>query len=323
MELSWGSCQVPEHWQPTDSLALHFQDARIHANTLIHVALSAALWLPWQQTPLSNIGVAHCARESGTNLSCTAKGASVKAHGDKQYGTHGPSKTCGLFLSSARLPTKWLVSLTSSRKRNSWRRRKQLIFLLLPAMVWTTNIIIARTVANTEATKAIVMNANTTVATTIIDATITLVTTRKTSRKNPARIEMIANVIISKKKEDVMHNDHSSSFSSDTSSRKISCSRQGLLLDLALVYANPQVTNHNHKQSSSLKCKYSYSGNEEDEVHHPENVIASLPPLPPQKGRKGMVPCRELRQQSNRFVSHLAYLFQIWNLFFWLIVTLH
>jgi hypothetical protein len=74
------------------------------------------------------------------------------------------------------------MSSTSSRRRSSQRRRRRLISLSLEAITQTTGIIIARTVA---ATNAIAMNASTIVTVKTINTTITLI-----ARKSPMRREM-------------------------------------------------------------------------------------------------------------------------------------
>ncbi len=75
--LPWGSCQILKHWQPTVIFASCCQEACIHVDAWVHAALSVALQLPQQRTPLLDDGIAHGARESGTNLSHAAKDASV------------------------------------------------------------------------------------------------------------------------------------------------------------------------------------------------------------------------------------------------------
>ncbi len=69
--------------------------------------------------------------------------------------------------------------------------------MLLAAVTQTTGIIVARSMTTIEATKAIMMNTNTMVTTTMIDAIISLVAKRRTSRKSPKRREMTANAITS------------------------------------------------------------------------------------------------------------------------------
>jgi hypothetical protein len=73
--------------------------------------------------------------------------------------------------------------LTSSRRRNSQRKRRQLIFPLLAAMTQTTGIIVARTTTTIEATNTIATNANIIVTIKTINAMITLVAKRRTTRK--------------------------------------------------------------------------------------------------------------------------------------------
>ncbi len=76
--LHWGSCWIPKYWWPTNTLALHSQEARLHANAWVHAASSTAPQLPQQWIHLSNDGVAHSTREEQTNLLCAAQGASVQ-----------------------------------------------------------------------------------------------------------------------------------------------------------------------------------------------------------------------------------------------------
>jgi hypothetical protein len=104
------------------------------------------------------------------------------------------------FLSSVRLPMKQPASLTSSRRRSSQRKRRKLIFPLLAAMTQTTGIIIARTMTTIKVTSAIATNANMIVAIETFDATITLVTKRRTAREGPTRRKMTANAITSKRR---------------------------------------------------------------------------------------------------------------------------
>jgi hypothetical protein len=87
------------------------------------------------------------------------------------------------FLSSARLLKKRPVSLTSSRNGNSQRRRKWLSLQALVAMVPTTGTITKITMTITKATNAIATTAITIIATTMINTTITLVATRRASKK--------------------------------------------------------------------------------------------------------------------------------------------
>ncbi len=87
------------------------------------------------------------------------------------------------YLSSAIFLAKWPISLTSSRERNSQKRRNQFIFLLLAAMFQTTSTIVARAMTITQPTNVITLTANTTITTTIITATITIIATKRPSRK--------------------------------------------------------------------------------------------------------------------------------------------
>jgi hypothetical protein len=93
------------------------------------------------------------------------------------------------------------------------------------------------------------------------------------------------------KKDEVMHNDHFSSLSADTSSRKGVAPCQGLLLcscssSSERSYANHHVSNDDRKQSSSLKHECLYLTMTMDESTVQKKTVASSPPLPLQKGKK-------------------------------------
>jgi hypothetical protein len=77
--------------------------------------------------------------------------------------------------------------LTSSRRKSHQKRRRWLIFPLLAAMIQVTGSIVARTVTIIKATNAIRMSNNVKVAIETINATITLVAKRRTTRKSPTR----------------------------------------------------------------------------------------------------------------------------------------
>jgi hypothetical protein len=112
-----------------------------------------------------------------------------------------PTETLWLmaFLSSVRLPLKRPVSLTSSRRRSSQKRTRQLIFPLLAAVTQTTSINLASTTTTIKATDAITTNDDMTVTIKTIDTTITLVAKTRTTRRSPARRKMIANAITSRR----------------------------------------------------------------------------------------------------------------------------
>ncbi len=179
--LPHGNCQ---HWQPTDSLALHHQEARVHAKCMNLFSIKCSSLAT--STADSSIEHRSCPQR---------KRKQNKSFSRSQWCMRRQTKRCprshfGSWLSNARLRTKQPVSLTSSRRRNSQRRRKRLIFLLLAAVVWTTGSIVARIATTIQATGAITMNGDTIVATKMIDAMTTLIMKRRTSRKSPTRIEI-------------------------------------------------------------------------------------------------------------------------------------
>ncbi len=139
-----------------------------------------------------------------------------------------------------------------------------------------------------------------------------------------------------KKKNKVMHNDHSSSLSLDILSGKRSCSlsrspspscshlgfAQAIAKGATQIIMSPMIT-ISRAISSSTSIR-TWTTRMRDESTAQKKTIAFLPPLPLQKGtRKSVAPWREQRQQSNLFVPHLESLFQIGNLICWLIVILN
>ena len=107
---------------------------------------------------------------------------------------------------------------------------------------------------------------------------------KKDFKKKPFKIRDDCKCNQFKKKEAVMHNDHSSSSSGDTLSRKRHCSWSkspscscsyscSCLRRSKRSYANHHVATDDHKQSGCLKRKYLYSKDEVNEgngVHCPE-----------------------------------------------------
>jgi hypothetical protein len=107
------------------------------------------------------------------------------------------------FLSSVRLPMKWLGSLTRSRRKSRQKRRRWLIFSLLTTVIQaTTNSIVARTPTTIKVINVIAVTNNIAIFIKTIDATITLIAkTRTTRTKSPTRGKMIAYAITSRKRE--------------------------------------------------------------------------------------------------------------------------
>ncbi len=193
------------------------------------------------------------------------------------------------------------------------------------SMVRITSTIVAKAMTITEAIDAITMNANTTVVTKMINAMITLVAMRRTSRKSPSRKKMIANVITSKRRKWSCTMIIPPLFEWTLCLEKGVALSQGFLLNLAPVLALaqaaakgaikiimlPMMITNKAVPSSVSNCTQTMRTMD---CTFRKKRIAFLPHLPPQKGRrKGVAPCRQQRQQSNLFVSHLAF-FQIWNL---------
>jgi hypothetical protein len=90
--------------------------------------------------------------------------------------------------------------LTRSRRKSSQKRRRWLIFLPLAAMIQATVSIVAKTATAIKATDSIATNDYMRIAIEKINAMITLVVKRRTSRKSSTRRRMIASAITSRRK---------------------------------------------------------------------------------------------------------------------------
>jgi hypothetical protein len=200
--------------------------------------------------------------------------------------------------------------------------------MLLAAVTQITGIIVAKTVTTIKATNVITANANTIVTMETINATITLIAKRRTTRKSPTRRKMTANTITSQRRTTrscTTTTPHCQVWTLYPEKGVAPC--QGLLLAHAPVLALAQTAAKGATQiTMALMMTASQAAPSSASIHTWTTTTTDkstiwrkatpfLPPLLLQKRRrKGVVPCRESCQQSNIFVSHLVSLFQIRNL---------
>jgi hypothetical protein len=104
------------------------------------------------------------------------------------------------FFEQCQTADKVVGVLDKLKEKKRQRKRKQLISLLPAVMTQTTGIIIARTATTIKVGNMIVTNTDTIVTMASINAKITPIVKRRTSRKSLIRREITTNVITSKRR---------------------------------------------------------------------------------------------------------------------------